>query len=155
MINKFYSKIYLFILIQHWQLFCKHMSVKYGATPLLLLKLVLTDTFRFIKKVEHSWKALVHDGVRSFTSSLTPAGFYVQLHEWMFLYRCVSLTGFFVFQDTVSVHRPSFYADRFLKFMGSTVFKKLHRKFDWHELLCSVSCVNSQILTLSVVVSQL
>lgn len=33
-----------------------------------------------------------------------------------------------LFQDTVSVHRPSFYADRFLKFMGSTVFRKLHRK---------------------------
>lgn len=28
--------------------------------------------------------------------------------------------------DTVSVHRPNFYADRFLKFMGSTVFKKIH-----------------------------
>uniref|UniRef100_A0A4W6CGT9 Phosphatidylinositol-4-phosphate 5-kinase, type I, beta a n=1 Tax=Lates calcarifer TaxID=8187 RepID=A0A4W6CGT9_LATCA len=51
----------------------------------------ILQSYRFIKKVEHSWKALVHDG------------------------------------DTVSVHRPSFYADRFLKFMGSTVFKKLHR----------------------------
>ncbi|MXQ79027.1 hypothetical protein E5288_WYG000362 [Bos mutus] len=29
------------------------------------------------------------------------------------------------FQDTVSVHRPSFYADRFLKFMNSRVFKKI------------------------------
>lgn len=28
----------------------------------------------------------------------------------------------------MSVHRPCFYADRFLKFMGSTVFRKLHRK---------------------------
>lgn len=27
-------------------------------------------------------------------------------------------------QDTVSVHRPGFYADRFFKFMSSTVFKK-------------------------------
>ncbi|KAG8010879.1 Phosphatidylinositol 4-phosphate 5-kinase type-1 beta [Nibea albiflora] len=50
----------------------------------------ILQSYRFIKKVEHSWKALVHDG------------------------------------DTVSVHRPSFYADRFLKFMGSTVFKKIH-----------------------------
>lgn len=41
---------------------------------------------------------------------------------------CVCLTAFFAFQDTVSVHRPSFYADRFLKFMGSTVFKKIHCK---------------------------
>ncbi|XP_037341484.2 phosphatidylinositol-4-phosphate 5-kinase, type I, beta a isoform X2 [Pungitius pungitius] len=50
----------------------------------------ILQSYRFIKKVEHSWKALVHDG------------------------------------DTVSVHRPSFYADRFLKFMGSIVFKKMH-----------------------------
>ncbi|XP_069369238.1 phosphatidylinositol-4-phosphate 5-kinase, type I, beta a isoform X1 [Paralichthys olivaceus] len=50
----------------------------------------ILQSYRFIKKVEHSWKSLVHDG------------------------------------DTVSVHRPSFYADRFLKFMGSTVFKKIH-----------------------------
>ncbi|XP_056322683.1 phosphatidylinositol-4-phosphate 5-kinase, type I, beta a isoform X1 [Danio aesculapii] len=50
----------------------------------------ILQSYRFIKKVEHSWKALVHDG------------------------------------DTVSVHRPNFYADRFLKFMGSTVFKKIH-----------------------------
>uniref|UniRef100_A0A8C2X1Z2 Phosphatidylinositol-4-phosphate 5-kinase, type I, beta a n=1 Tax=Cyclopterus lumpus TaxID=8103 RepID=A0A8C2X1Z2_CYCLU len=50
----------------------------------------ILQSYRFIKKVEHSWKALVHDG------------------------------------DTVSVHRPSFYADRFLKFMGTTVFKKIH-----------------------------
>ncbi|KAF4025408.1 hypothetical protein G4228_017572 [Cervus hanglu yarkandensis] len=42
-----------------------------------------------MKKLEHSWKALVYDG------------------------------------DTVSVHRPSFYADRFLKFMNSRVFKKI------------------------------
>ncbi|KAJ0057675.1 hypothetical protein NL108_011621, partial [Boleophthalmus pectinirostris] len=49
----------------------------------------ILQSYRLIKKVEHSWKALVHDG------------------------------------DTVSVHRPSFYADRFLKFMSSTVFWKL------------------------------
>uniref|UniRef100_A0AAY5K6F3 PIPK domain-containing protein n=1 Tax=Esox lucius TaxID=8010 RepID=A0AAY5K6F3_ESOLU len=50
----------------------------------------ILQSYRLIKKVEHSWKALVHDG------------------------------------DTVSVHRPGFYADRFLKFMGGTVFKKIH-----------------------------
>ncbi|TSO77747.1 Phosphatidylinositol 4-phosphate 5-kinase type-1 beta [Bagarius yarrelli] len=44
----------------------------------------------FIKKLEHSWKALVYDG------------------------------------DTVSVHRPSFYANRFLKFMSTRVFRKIH-----------------------------
>ncbi|XP_061656588.1 phosphatidylinositol-4-phosphate 5-kinase, type I, beta a isoform X2 [Syngnathoides biaculeatus] len=49
----------------------------------------ILQSYRFIKKVEHSWKSLVHDG------------------------------------DTVSVHRPNFYADRFLKFMGSVVFKRI------------------------------
>uniref|UniRef100_O70161-2 Isoform 2 of Phosphatidylinositol 4-phosphate 5-kinase type-1 gamma n=1 Tax=Mus musculus TaxID=10090 RepID=O70161-2 len=47
-----------------------------------------SKAYRFIKKLEHTWKALVHDG------------------------------------DTVSVHRPSFYAERFFKFMSSTVFRK-------------------------------
>ncbi|XP_061603981.1 phosphatidylinositol-4-phosphate 5-kinase, type I, beta a isoform X2 [Phyllopteryx taeniolatus] len=49
----------------------------------------ILQSYRFIKKMEHSWKSLVHDG------------------------------------DTVSVHRPNFYADRFLKFMGSVVFKRI------------------------------
>ncbi|OBS79227.1 hypothetical protein A6R68_18422 [Neotoma lepida] len=44
---------------------------------------------QFVKKLEHSWKALVHDG------------------------------------DTVSVHRPGFYAERFQRFMCNTVFKKI------------------------------
>ncbi|XP_062847536.1 phosphatidylinositol 4-phosphate 5-kinase type-1 alpha [Trichomycterus rosablanca] len=48
----------------------------------------ILQSYRFIKKLEHSWKALVHDG------------------------------------DTVSVHRPSFYAERFQRFMCNTVFRK-------------------------------
>ncbi|XP_052433659.1 phosphatidylinositol 4-phosphate 5-kinase type-1 alpha isoform X1 [Carassius gibelio] len=48
----------------------------------------ILQSYRFIKKIEHSWKALVHDG------------------------------------DTVSVHRPGFYAERFQHFMCNTVFKK-------------------------------
>ncbi|XP_038820583.1 phosphatidylinositol 4-phosphate 5-kinase type-1 beta-like [Salvelinus namaycush] len=60
-------------------------------TLLIFLGIIdILQSYRFIKKVEHSWKALVHDG------------------------------------DIVSVHRPGFYADRFLKFMGGTVFKKIH-----------------------------
>ncbi|KAG8431736.1 hypothetical protein GDO86_020241 [Hymenochirus boettgeri] len=61
----------------------------------LLLYIGVIDvlqSYRFIKKLEHSWKALVHDG------------------------------------DTVSVHRPGFYADRFQKFMCITVFKKVPLK---------------------------
>ncbi|CAM4680734.1 unnamed protein product [Lepidochelys olivacea] len=57
----------------------------------LLLHVGIIDilqSYRFIKKLEHTWKALVHDG------------------------------------DTVSVHRPSFYAERFFKFMTNTVFRK-------------------------------
>ncbi|XP_068108587.1 phosphatidylinositol 4-phosphate 5-kinase type-1 alpha isoform X2 [Hyperolius riggenbachi] len=52
----------------------------------------ILQSYRFIKKLEHSWKALVHDG------------------------------------DTVSVHRPGFYAERFQKFMCGTVFKKVPLK---------------------------
>ncbi|XP_039976854.1 phosphatidylinositol 4-phosphate 5-kinase type-1 alpha-like [Xiphias gladius] len=52
----------------------------------------IMQSYRLVKKLEHSWKALVHDG------------------------------------DTVSVHRPSFYAERFQKFMCSTVFRKISLK---------------------------
>nr|XP_040021594.1 phosphatidylinositol 4-phosphate 5-kinase type-1 alpha-like isoform X3 [Gasterosteus aculeatus aculeatus] len=52
----------------------------------------ILQSYRFIKKLEHSWKALVHDG------------------------------------DTVSVHRPGFYADRFQQFMCNTVFKRIPLK---------------------------
>uniref|UniRef100_A0A8K9XCU4 PIPK domain-containing protein n=1 Tax=Oncorhynchus mykiss TaxID=8022 RepID=A0A8K9XCU4_ONCMY len=48
----------------------------------------ILQSYRFIKKLEHSWKALVYDG------------------------------------DSVSVHRPGFYANRFLKFMSTSVFRK-------------------------------
>uniref|UniRef100_A0AAQ5ZRV7 PIPK domain-containing protein n=1 Tax=Amphiprion ocellaris TaxID=80972 RepID=A0AAQ5ZRV7_AMPOC len=48
----------------------------------------ILQSYRFIKKLEHSWKALVYDG------------------------------------DSVSVHRPGFYASRFLKFMSTSVFRK-------------------------------
>uniref|UniRef100_A0AAY4EK52 PIPK domain-containing protein n=1 Tax=Denticeps clupeoides TaxID=299321 RepID=A0AAY4EK52_9TELE len=60
-----------------------------GERLLLFIGIIdILQSYRLIKKLEHSWKALVHDG------------------------------------DTVSVHRPNFYADRFFKFMSSTVFKK-------------------------------
>uniref|UniRef100_A0AAQ4P1W9 PIPK domain-containing protein n=1 Tax=Gasterosteus aculeatus aculeatus TaxID=481459 RepID=A0AAQ4P1W9_GASAC len=53
----------------------------------------ILQSYRFVKKLEHSWKALVHDG------------------------------------DTVSVHRPSFYAERFQRFMCHSVFKKISCKY--------------------------
>ncbi|XP_012684004.1 phosphatidylinositol 4-phosphate 5-kinase type-1 beta [Clupea harengus] len=49
----------------------------------------ILQSYRFMKKLEHSWKALVYDG------------------------------------DTVSVHRPGFYANRYLKFMSTRVFRKI------------------------------
>ncbi|KAK6468193.1 phosphatidylinositol 4-phosphate 5-kinase type-1 gamma-like isoform X1 [Huso huso] len=60
-----------------------------GEQVLLYVGIIdILQSYRLIKKLEHTWKALVHDG------------------------------------DTVSVHRPSFYADRFFKFMSTTVFRK-------------------------------
>uniref|UniRef100_A0A7N6FIZ5 Phosphatidylinositol-4-phosphate 5-kinase type 1 alpha n=1 Tax=Anabas testudineus TaxID=64144 RepID=A0A7N6FIZ5_ANATE len=56
----------------------------------------ILQSYRFIKKLEHSWKALVHDG------------------------------------DTVSVHRPGFYAERFQQFMCNTAFKKIPCKCVCH-----------------------
>ncbi|KAG8509245.1 Phosphatidylinositol 4-phosphate 5-kinase type-1 alpha, partial [Galemys pyrenaicus] len=64
-----------------------------GERLLLYIGIIdILQSYRFVKKLEHSWKALVHDG------------------------------------DTVSVHRPGFYAERFQRFMCNTVFKKIPRK---------------------------
>ncbi|XP_029919855.1 phosphatidylinositol 4-phosphate 5-kinase type-1 alpha-like isoform X2 [Myripristis murdjan] len=52
----------------------------------------ILQSYRLAKKLEHSWKALVHDG------------------------------------DTVSVHRPGFYAERFQRFMNNVVFRKISLK---------------------------
>ncbi|XP_006876689.1 PREDICTED: phosphatidylinositol 4-phosphate 5-kinase type-1 alpha-like [Chrysochloris asiatica] len=64
-----------------------------GERLLLYIGIIdILQSYRFIKKLEHSWKDLVHDG------------------------------------DTVSVHRPGFYAERFQRFMCNTVFKKIPLK---------------------------
>ncbi|XP_068427294.1 phosphatidylinositol 4-phosphate 5-kinase type-1 gamma-like isoform X3 [Clinocottus analis] len=60
-----------------------------GEQLLLFIGIIdILQSYRMIKKLEHSWKSLIHDG------------------------------------DTVSVHRPSFYADRFFRFSSTIVFKK-------------------------------
>ncbi|XP_015414175.1 PREDICTED: phosphatidylinositol 4-phosphate 5-kinase type-1 alpha [Myotis davidii] len=65
-----------------------------GERLLLYIGIIdILQSYRFVKKLEHSWKALVHDG------------------------------------DTVSVHRPGFYAERFQRFMCNTVFKKIPCKW--------------------------
>uniref|UniRef100_UPI0037E93422 phosphatidylinositol 4-phosphate 5-kinase type-1 gamma-like isoform X2 n=1 Tax=Semicossyphus pulcher TaxID=241346 RepID=UPI0037E93422 len=60
-----------------------------GERLLLFIGIIdILQSYRLIKKLEHSWKSLIHDG------------------------------------DTVSVHRPGFYAERFYKFCSTTVFRK-------------------------------
>ncbi|KAM9323161.1 phosphatidylinositol 4-phosphate 5-kinase type-1 gamma-like [Pholidichthys leucotaenia] len=60
-----------------------------GENLLLFIGIIdILQSYRLIKKLEHSWKSLIHDG------------------------------------DTVSVHRPSFYAERFYKFCSTIVFQK-------------------------------
>eukprot|EP00090_Calanus_glacialis_P047258 TRINITY_DN970_c0_g1_i2.p1 TRINITY_DN970_c0_g1~~TRINITY_DN970_c0_g1_i2.p1 ORF type:complete len:630 (-),score=144.21 TRINITY_DN970_c0_g1_i2:1923-3812(-) len=49
----------------------------------------ILQSYRLMKKLEHTFKAMIHDG------------------------------------DTVSVHRPGFYAERFMNFMSSKIFKKI------------------------------
>jgi len=76
-----------------------------GERILLFVGIIdILQSYRLIKKLEHTFKAMIHDG------------------------------------DTVSVHRPGFYAERFMNFMSSKIFKKIpsldlpevkgsHRKF--------------------------
>lgn len=72
---------------------------------------------RLAKKLEHSWKALVHDGVRRSVLSI--------VFECDISIRHLSLSPSCPsFQDSVSVHRPGFYAERFEKFMCNDVFRK-------------------------------
>uniref|UniRef100_A0A0K8T3A5 PIPK domain-containing protein n=2 Tax=Lygus hesperus TaxID=30085 RepID=A0A0K8T3A5_LYGHE len=76
-----------------------------GERLLLYLGIIdILQSYRLKKKLEHTWKSILHDG------------------------------------DSVSVHRPGFYAQRFQEFMANKVFKKIpsldlpeikgnHRKF--------------------------
>ena len=61
-----------------------------GERLLLFLGVIdILQSYRMIKKIEHTFKSVFTDG------------------------------------DTVSVHRPSFYAQRFLDFMANKVFRKI------------------------------
>ncbi|XP_077994067.1 phosphatidylinositol 4-phosphate 5-kinase type-1 alpha-like [Glandiceps talaboti] len=61
-----------------------------GERLLLFMGIIdILQCYKLKKKLEHTWKAMVHDG------------------------------------ETVSVCRPSFYAQRFMDFFGKTVFKKM------------------------------
>ena len=62
---------------------------KKGENLLLFIGVIdILQSYRVLKKMEHFWKSLIHDG------------------------------------DTVSVHRPGFYAKRFQSFLFERVFKK-------------------------------
>ena len=62
---------------------------KKGENLLLFIGIIdILQSYRMLKKMEHFWKSLIHDG------------------------------------DTVSVHRPGFYAKRFQSFLFERVFKK-------------------------------
>ncbi len=62
---------------------------KKGESLLLFIGIIdILQSYRMLKKMEHFWKSLIHDG------------------------------------DTVSVHRPGFYAKRFQSFLFDRVFKK-------------------------------
>lgn len=61
-----------------------------GERLLLFIGIIdILQSYRLKKKLEHTFKSIIHDG------------------------------------DTVSVHRPSFYAQRFQDFMAKTVFRKI------------------------------
>jgi len=61
-----------------------------GENLLIFIGIIdILQSFGMAKKLEHTWKSLIHDG------------------------------------DTVSVHRPSFYASRFKNFMSERVFRKM------------------------------
>ena len=61
-----------------------------GENLLIFIGIIdILQSFGVAKKLEHTWKSLIHDG------------------------------------DTVSVHRPSFYALRFKKFLSERVFRKM------------------------------
>ena len=76
-----------------------------GERLLLFVGIIdILQSYRLIKKLEHTFKAMIHDGVGPVTDKN-------------------SFTKHF--QDTVSVHRPGFYAERFLNFMSGKIFKKI------------------------------
>ena len=74
----------------------------------------ILQSYRFRKKLEHTFKAILWDG------------------------------------DTVSVHRPGFYAHRFLDFMADKVFKKIQsRKFYMSAFVRTIRVYNRARIYLS------
>ena len=96
-----------------------------GERLLLYLGVIdILQSYRLLKRAEHTWKAIIADGV---SGILGPKVSKMQPYcsSTFYLMNC-----FYHLQDSVSVHNPGFYAERFLNFMAETVFKKTQsRKF--------------------------
>jgi len=78
-----------------------------GERLLLFLGIIdILQSYRLVKKLEHTLKAMIHDG------------------------------------DTVSVHRPGFYSQRFQDFMAEKVFKRVQsRKLSLQCSRCQANCI--------------
>lgn len=90
-----------------------------GERLLLFIGIIdILQSYRLKKKLEHTFKSIIHDGV-SDCCCLFGTGVHLLIRKFLFW-----------FKDTVSVCRPSFYAQRFQDFMAKTVFRKIpSRKF--------------------------
>lgn len=98
-----------------------------GERLLLFIGIIdILQSYRLKKKLEHTFKSIIHDGV-SVISILFHS---ISNFFSSFLYHSFDCCITLHLQDTVSVCRPSFYAQRFQDFMAKTVFKKIpSRKF--------------------------
>lgn len=94
-----------------------------GERLLLFIGIIdILQSYRLKKKLEHTFKSIITDGVNINPHSVQLIS---QKYNWWH-----SSILWFRLQDSVSVCRPSFYAQRFQDFMAKTVFKKIpSRKF--------------------------
>lgn len=82
-----------------------------GERLLLFVGIIdILQSYQLKKKLEHTFKSIIHDGVSA----------RIDEDEWQYFNLLM-----YPLQDTVSVCRPSFYAQRFQDFMAKTVFKKI------------------------------
>lgn len=109
-----------------------------GERLLLFIGIIdILQSYRLKKKLEHTFKSIIHDGV-SFSLFFSSSFIYSDVGNTRkinrfyldFIWRnggnvTFSFVSWINFQDTVSVCRPSFYAQRFQDFMAKTVFKKI------------------------------
>lgn len=86
-----------------------------GERLLLYIGIIdILQSYRLKKKLEHTLKSIITDGVSQLSK--------FDMSTPTLISKNVSL------QDSVSVHRPSFYAQRFQDFMAKTVFKKIQSR---------------------------